>query len=380
MASDNYNLKEQWKYTNINNFKNFEFDFLSKGKKIINQSHDIHIKNNNFIISKKLDDAIIIKDLKNVIKNNDFEIRNLLNKTYPTDLNPFIKANKQNYINGIFLHIKDDSNLNKPIKIKYDMDENKKKSFLNTRIFISIGKNVSGKIRIDDKMNNICYLNTLFEIFLNENSNMDIIHLSEKSKTTQIYNFLCSINKNSTLNLSPVDISGKLIKKNYFISLIGQNSNIYYNSLNLLNDKNHIDNFINIDHLSDHTYSSTKHKNILSGRSKSVFYSKAIINADSFNSEAIQKNNNLMISDKATVHSNPQLEIYNNDVKCSHGSTTGEIDDELLFYMQTRGLNKIDCKKIILHGFANEIIKELNSNRFKNKIQGKIKEWLYCAS
>ena len=104
-------------------------------------------------------------------------------------------------------------------------------------------------------MNNICHLNTLFEIFLNENSNMDIIHLSEKSKTTQIYNFLCSINKNSTLNLSPVDISGKLIKKNYFISLIGQNSNIYYNSLNLLNDKNHIDNFINIDHLSDHTYS-----------------------------------------------------------------------------------------------------------------------------
>ena len=178
----------------------------------------------------------------------------------------------------------------------------------------------------------------------------------------------------------PIDISGKLIKKNYFISLNEENSSIDYNSLNLLNNNNHIDNFVNVEHLNKHTYSSTNHKNILSGFSKSVFYNKAIINDNASNSEANQKNKNLMLSNKGVVHSNPQLEIYNNDVKCSHGSTTGEIDDEILFYMQSRGLKKTECKKIILYGFANEIINKIKNEKIENIIQKNINEWLNNVS
>ena len=256
------------------------------------------------------------------------------------------------------------------------MDENKQKSFLNTRIFFSIGKNVEAKILINDNINSICYLNTLVEMFVEESSNIKIVHLSQKSKTTQIYNFVCSINQNSSLNINPIDITGKFIKKNYFISLNGENSNINFNSLNLVSDNNHIDNYINIDHLNHHTYSSTKHKNILQGSSKSIFYAKSIINKNSYLCEAVQKNNNLLLSDKAVVHSNPQLEIYNNDVKCSHGSTTGEIDEEILFYMQSRGLNKNECKKIILHGFANEITNLINDKMIEKKANQKIKKCL----
>ena len=78
-----------------------------------------------------------------------------------------------------------------------------------------------------------------------------------------------------------------------------------------------------------------------------------------------------MISNKAIVHSNPQLEIYNNDVKCSHGSTTGEVDSDVLFYMQSRGLDKQECKKLILHGFATEIIDRLDNINIKNIVQKK---------
>ena len=78
----------------------------------------------------------------------------------------------------------------------------------------------------------------------------------------------------------------------------------------------------------------------------------------------------------AKVHSNPQLEIYNNDVKCSHGSTTGEMDEDVLFYMQTRGLGKDECRKIILHGFADEILFKINNDKLKNKIQEKITQWI----
>ena len=376
MSFNNYNLKEQWKYTNINNFKNFKFDFLSKNINIKTQTDDIYIKNHNFTLSQNLNKSIIVKDLDKSIHSNEFNIKELLDKTSSSDLNPFINKNKQHYKNGILIHINDNSKIKNPIVIKCDMDENKQKSFLNTRIFFSIGRNVEAKILINDNINSICYLNTLVEMFIEESSNIKIVHLSQKSKTTQIYNFVCSINQNSSLNINPIDITGKFIKKNYFISLNGENSNINFNSLNLLSDNNHIDNYINIDHLNHHTYSSTKHKNILQGSSKSIFYAKSIVNKNSYLCEAVQKNNNLLLSDKAVVHSNPQLEIYNNDVKCSHGSTTGEIDEEILFYMQSRGLNKNECKKIILHGFANEITNLINDIMIEKKANQKIKKWL----
>ena len=83
-----------------------------------------------------------------------------------------------------------------------------------------------------------------------------------------------------------------------------------------------------------------------------------------------------MLSSKATIHSNPQLEIYNNDVKCSHGSTTGEIDEEILFYMQSRGLNKKECKKIIMHGFTNEITNLIKDINIEEQVNSKIEKWL----
>ena len=146
--------------------------------------------------------------------------------------------------------------------------------------------------------------------------------------------------------------------------------------MNFLNDKNHIDNFIQINHATNHTYSSTNLKNILSGKSKSIFYAKAIIEQNSFNSETKQKNNNLILDDRSEAHSNPQLEIHNNDVQCTHESTTGQIDTDVLFYMQSRGINLKDCKKLILEGFATEIIDKLNDNSIKNKIMENVKKWL----
>ena len=216
----------------------------------------------------------------------------------------------------------------------------------------------------------------MLRIFIKKNSTLNFIHHSQKLYSTQIFNFLCSIQENSILNLFPIDIKGKLIKKNYYISLMDKNSTCNYDSLNLLSSSNHIDNYILINHIKNNTYSSVNQKSILLEKSKSIFYAKAIIQKNSSNSEVEQNNNNLLLSDTAKVHSNPQLEIYNNDVKCAHGSTTGALDDEILFYMRSRGLKKSDCKKIILYGFTNQIIDKINNNIIKNVINEKVSEWL----
>ena len=132
--------------------------------------------------------------------------------------------------------------------------------------------------------------------------------------------------------------------------------------------------------MKNNTYSSVNQKSILLNKSKSIFYAKAIIQKNSTNSEVVQNNNNLILSDTAKVHSNPQLEIYNNDVKCAHGSTTGTLDDEILFYMRSRGIKESDCKKIILHGFTNQIINKINNSNIKNTINDNVYEWLKNVS
>ena len=145
--------------------------------------------------------------------------------------------------------------------------------------------------------------------------------------------------------------------------------------MNILSGNNYIDNFINIKHCKKNTFSSTNYKNILKDNATGVFYAKAIISKNSINSEANQSNKNLMLSDKATIHSNPQLEIYNDEVKCSHGATTGEIDKDALFYMQSRGIKPSDCKKIILEGFSVEITTKIKNTDIKNIITKKINNW-----
>ena len=241
---------------------------------------------------------------------------------------------------------------------------------------MQFGKNIKTQVIIKDTFIDNLNINNVMEIVVEENSIIDIIIDSEKTNINQIMNFSSIIKKNSELNIYAIDISGKLVRNNYFIDLEYENSEFNYSGISLLTSKNHIDNYIEINHKNKYTLSSSNQKNILRGNSKSIFYSKSTINKKSSNSEAKQKNKNMMLSKKAIVHSNPQLEIYNNDVRCSHGSTTGELDEEMLFYLRTRGLSLKKAKKILLEGFLNEFIDSIGSNKIISNLKNKINNWL----
>ena len=118
------------------------------------------------------------------------------------------------------------------------------------------------------------------------------------------------------------------------------------------------------------------YKVIASGSSNNILFAKAIIKKNSSNCEAYQNNHSLILSEKSTIHSNPQLEIYNDDVQCSHGSTTGQIDDEVIHYMRTRGINTKDAKKLILEGFLNDVVNNISIDSFIEDIVLNIKKYL----
>jgi len=215
------------------------------------------------------------------------------------------------------------------------------------------------------------------EIYIEDNGKLELINITnKKNDSEEIYNCTANLDANAQLIYHTVDISGKLIKNNYHINLNKPGSNCSFNGFNTANNKNHIDNYIEIHHNAKHTISDLNYNIISKDSAKSILFAKAIIRKDSFGCEAYQNNKNIILSKNAIVHSNPQLEIYNDDVKCAHGSTTGQIDDEAVHYMRTRGINEVDAKKLILHSFLVDIVSKVSEKDLRIDLNNRIETYL----
>ena len=368
---------EQWKYTSVNKFNKFDFDselFSDNSKTKFTNKDNILLVNN--ILKNQSTITFDILSLKDAFNNNVNNCKNLFNQTIQNDKNQFILYNTAYFQNGNYFYFEEKFNQNEPIYIDNIIKQNNHQSFFNNRFLFHFGKGSTATIVLNESNDLKVLSNIVYELYLEEDANIQFIIDSKKPKTTQILNFGSIINKNACLKLFPIDISGKLIKNNYFINLNAKNSQFHYNGLNLLNNSDHIDNYIEVNHNNQYSTSHINHKNILNGKSKGIFYSKSTINNNGPNSEAHQNNNNLILSKDSIVHSNPQLMIYNNDVQCSHGSTTGEINDEALFYLRSRGIPLYEAKKVLLHAFLNDIIDSIVNEAINLNLKEKINSWI----
>jgi Fe-S cluster assembly protein SufD len=137
-----------------------------------------------------------------------------------------------------------------------------------------------------------------------------------------------------------------------------------------------MDHNIIMDHSSEHVTSRMLFKYILAGKSTGVFNGRAVVRQDAQKIDADQTNNNLLLSDNALMNSNPQLEIYADDVRCTHGSTTGQISEDALFYLRSRGLDVLSAKALLINGFANEVVDEINNEEAKDYARELLESWL----
>ena len=160
----------------------------------------------------------------------------------------------------------------------------------------------------------------------------------------------------------------KLGRSNICVQLDGENAQCNINSLTLSKNNQHIDNNIIVNHNSPKTHSTQFVKSILFDTSTGVFNGRTVVHENAQKITAQQTNKNILLSKKAKMNSNPQLEIYADDVKCAHGSTTGQIDEDALFYLQSRGINKQDAMELMVTGFANEVLDKIPHPEIKKAI------------
>ena len=201
------------------------------------------------------------------------------------------------------------------------------------------------------------YINLATEVFVKTHGRAKFHLLQEETEQALGYtNTLVRQEKESYFGGHTFSFSGRMLRNNLFITLDGQHTETDMYGLYMLNDQTHVDNHTAIDHAQPNCNSNEFYKGVLDGSSKGVFNGKVFVRQDAQKTNAFQSNRNLILSPKATVDTKPQLEIYADDVKCSHGATIGKLDKEALFYLQARGINKQQAQSLLTKAFAQEIV------------------------
>jgi Fe-S cluster assembly protein SufD len=265
--------------------------------------------------------------------------------------------------------VEKDTQVETPICILF-ISNGERSIMVNPRINIDVGES-SSLTFIEHHVGNAAsfFQNESVFISLENNAQLNHIRIQSNSEFTQnMANLNVNQQSDSHYDFFQLVDGGKLDRSNICVQLNGENARCNINSLALSKNNQHIDSNIIVNHNSPQTHSSQFVKSILFDTSTGVFNGRTVVHENAQKITAHQTNKNLLLSKKAKMNSNPQLEIYADDVKCSHGSTTGKIDEDTLFYLQSRGINKQDAMELMVIGFANEVLDKIPHPELKKAI------------
>jgi len=376
--------QEHWKYTDLktiinDNFKNLQIFKDKKTSKynnkflIKNFKHNkIILLNGNFIESNfsfEDEKKINIKSLK-VTLADEKEFRKIKNY-FDDEQNSLISLNHALANDGIFLEIDNNYSFNKPLIVYNFFDDLAEGKIINNKVFISLGKNSNLSLVDFHKCeNNIKYFNnTLHNYTIKKNAIFKKFNInagldnSYNYSSTKVKNFADSIFENFLLSLSP-----NLIKNEIHCNLLENYSSCFIKGIMLLDGNQHHELKTNVNHSYKNCKSSQLIKSVLMDKSNGTYQGKIYVDKAAQKTNGYQLSKALILSKNSEFNSKPELEIYADDVKCSHGSTTGNIDENSIFYLMSRGLTKQQANKMIVGGFLNEVIEAITEPDIKKLI------------
>ena len=375
---------EDWKYSDFSFLNNSTFSFglrkniseLPYPLSEFNSPNQIVFFNGYYQEDlSSIGNQLSINTIDETHKNNP----ELIEKIISTNKNPFHNINSAMMNTGLTINVHNDEIINEPIHIinfTSDIDE----PIMNHPLFImNIGD--GSKVSIIEHYygsTNIEYwVNTVTKIRLHKNSLLNHIRLQEDGNNSyHVADTEYILEKDAELKGFHYASGANSYRQNINVNLndIGSSSSI--NGLCLSNHKQKHDHFITINHLKEKCTSNQLFKYILSDAALGIFNGKVIVNKDAQQTNANQTTRNLLLNDKAAAHSNPQLEIYADDVKCSHGSTTGQLDNNAIFYMRSRGIDFKSAQLLLINGFAKEILELISENKVNEYVNDQISYWL----
>ena len=326
---------------------------------------------------QKLDNGVIVGSLYNAQKQYPEYFKDNFGKIAPSETNGFTAINTAIAEDGLFIYVPDNTIMERPIQlIKLG---NRPGLMLNTRNLIILGKNSSLTfLHCDDSINHDdSLINTLTEVQLGENANLDLYKLQNlNDQTALLNNTFFNMERNSRLKTNVLSFNGGLIRNELHINLNGEGADADINGLYLMDKKQHIDNQVYVKLNAPHCNSNELFKGILDDEAKGVFNGYIYVARDAQKTNAFQRNNNILMKSTATVNTMPFLEIYADDVMCSHGATVGQLDNEALFYLMQRGIPFEDANMLLMFAFVAEITDKIKIDSLKTNIDDMVKKRL----
>jgi len=361
---------EYWKYTRVGKIINKKYK--------VTQVNDLAIEpflipglDSNIIV---LINGFYIAPLSSIVEQIGINVSSLAaakqnSSSFKTHFNNyskdkseiFLALNNGYHTDGVFIHAEKNIIPNKPFHIINITTGNNSISQSRNLFITETGsalKIIESFVNVNGSEN---FINNVSEFFVAQNSNLEYNKIQDKQEenysisTEQVYQ-----EANSNFTINTITTHGTIVRNNLNIAVDASNCETNLNGLYLGQNKDHIDNHTVVDHMKPHCNSNEVYKGVLDNESTGVFNGKVYVRQDAQKTNAFQKNNNILLSDNANVNSKPELEIYADDVKCSHGSTTGQIDDEAIFYLQSRGLSRRSAINLMINAFAKDALTNIS--------------------
>lgn len=273
---------------------------------------------------------------------------------------------------GAFIYIPDNVILSKPIEVMFFSTANPTEAMYHPRNLIVIGNNAHAQIierhqTLDNKSN---LTNSVTEVHVGKNAEIDYYKIQNDTlEASLIDNTFISQERDSKAAFHTFSFGGKLTRNNLNFVQTGVNSNSILNGITIISDNQLVDHHTKVEHLEPHCESHELYKGIYGGNAHGVFNGKVYVHPEAQKLNAFQQNNNILLSDKAEIDTKPQLEIFADDVKCSHGCTVGQLDESALFYMQQRGIPQKEARALLLFAFAGEVLEHVQIPQINQRIR-----------
>lgn len=272
---------------------------------------------------------------------------------------------------GAYINIPKSKVVEKPIEIIYFSTGKEDALMVQPRNLVIVGENAHVQIveRHQSLNENPVLTNSVTEIFAQKRAIVDYYKVQNDEQTANLIdNTYISQKQESRVSVHTFSFGGNLTRNNLNFYHHGERIDSTLKGITIIGDKQHVDHYTLVNHEQPNCESHQNYKTILDGQSTGVFNGKIYVEKEAQKTDAFQQNNNILLSDKATINAKPQLEIFADDVKCSHGCTIGQLDENAMFYMQQRGIPKKEAKALLMYAFTSEVTSSIKIPELKAKI------------
>ncbi|WP_420401541.1 Fe-S cluster assembly protein SufD [Flagellimonas sp.] len=378
--------EEAWKYTSLNNLQKVDFSVFPKQENTLEYRdikkyflHEIDTYKIVFIdgvyssyLSETTHDGVDVCLMSAAFSKPMYKqiIELYFNKVASKD-ESLTTLNTAFSREGAYIYIPKNKAPRKPIQIVHFATGNEAALMLQPRNLIIAEENAEVQIieRHQSLTKNEVFTNAVTEIFAAKDAIVDYYKVQNDAKTASLVdNTYISQKDNSVVRVHTFSFGGKLTRNNLNFYQNGERIDSTLKGVTILGEKQHVDHHTLVHHAQPNCESHQDYKGIFGERSTGVFNGKIIVDQIAQKTNAFQQNNNILLSDKATINTKPQLEIFADDVKCSHGCTIGQLDEDALFYLQSRGIPKKEATALLMYAFANNVLESVRIPELKKRI------------